>query len=357
MSADGTRTITADGAILTLKHPAEPMPRLGVHSPDYLYAEKKELRIFTHKPPQPFGSKKYTAPFDVDECITDYKLLLSRSPGDHVFSQPPRDRQEFSKAPEGAEDYLQIRDTTTLVVNDILHAGDGIGAQVVLCDIKSEGPTTYWNSMGHRDHPTQVVAKIYDPLLFPKVHPLADWIRLDTVSCADGEYAREAAAYMELHDASSDPMVRDFVPRFYGTWSTIIENEGWGSSKTRPFPNGGIHTRRPVRIILMEFFDGCPINELYYKRHDENGLEYLEAAGEVSPQEDLNVFARILRGLTALKFHGIFPRSFDTGNFILVEHDTSQDPSKLQRFGDERVIMINHDNNRVWRQVSSLHQT
>lgn len=337
------------------------IPRFRLHSSyddGYLYGEGKELRLASHRPPQPFGSRIYPAPFDKNGRQTSQEDLRSRSPADHVFSLLPRERAEGSAAPDSAHAYLETDDRVSLVVTEELSTNDGIGAQVVLCDVKS-GPTSYWNKMGHRggDHPTQVIAKIYDPLFYKKLHPLGPWIRLDTVSSADGEYSKEAAAYMEFHKAgANDPMVRDFVPRYYGSWTIMVKNEGWGNSGTRPSADSAIRSERPVRVILMEFLDGCHITDICGQLCDRDGWEYLEppqfADSTKNEERARNMHLRLLRGLTALDYHGIRAEFFNTDSFVLLEEeeeDSAETPAGLQRLGDVRIVMINHDCTSVSR--------
>lgn len=206
MTTDGAIAVGPNGGILrNLNRPEIPRATLDVTKEGFLYAIGKELVIFAHRPPQPFGSDQYISPFDKDEDHATQEVLNSRSPDDHVFTVSPRDRADDSRAPESADAYLNIEGdvAASLVVTHVLKAGDCRGAQVVLCDVnESESLTIYWNKMGHANHPKQVVAKLYDPLLYPKDHPVGTWIRIDTVNAADREYAAEAASYMYVTSAS-----------------------------------------------------------------------------------------------------------------------------------------------------------
>lgn len=76
------------------------------------------------------------------------------------------------------------------------------------------------------DLPSQVVAKIYDPLFYPKTETFVTIRHLDVVSLADREYAMEAAAYSELHHyQKTNRLINGFVPKFYGTWTINQTNK------------------------------------------------------------------------------------------------------------------------------------
>jgi hypothetical protein len=345
----------------------EPPRELNVFDSGYLYGAGKTLEIFSHQPPQPFGQRGLIPPFDKNPRIMSQEDLKSRSPSDHVFTKLPLERQPDSRMPEGLGKYIAQEDKATLVVTRVLDMEDGIGAQVVLCKFKKyQGemlkPIAYWDQMGLNDRPNEVVAKIYDPLLYRKTSIIKSYVspdvRPDIVNAADREYAREAAAYAELHDAAkTQPIVNDFVPRFYGTWTTIIKNEGWGRSDTRPSDDAanGIHHERPVRIILMEYIKGETIWAACRRRHHGFPFPVLvpdEQKG-YNLEFRLNILARILRGLVTLQHIGVLPLEVWATNFMIANGNDQPPDNRLQALGKTRVVLINYGRLQVTRYATS----
>ncbi|KAH6689435.1 hypothetical protein F5X68DRAFT_253762 [Plectosphaerella plurivora] len=331
---------------------------LNVLDPKFLYGINKVLKITSHQPPQPFGDRGLIPPFDKHPRITSQDDLQARSTSDHVFTRHPMERQEGSQMPPGASQYFAQNDNATLVIAELLDVEDNIGAQVVLCKFKKESgeflkPVAYWDKMGLDDRPIEVVAKIYDPLLYPKTSILAPGFRSDVVNVADAEYAREAAAHAELHEAAkTQPILHDFVPRFYGTWSTTIENEddSWGCSDTRPDDNNsnGILPDRPVRIVLMEYIKGQTIWESCRRRYEDAFPVLVPSKKKGHDLEyRLNIFARILRGLVALEHVGVLPLELWATKLMIT--DAAGSDKRIQTLGKARVVLISYCRLRVTR--------
>lgn len=330
----------------------EKIPALNVASSNYLYAPGTLLKLATHQPPQPFGDSVYKPPFNRDPLNDEQKILKTRSPRDHVFMRLPRERTDDSILPDYATKYFAVRDEATIRITDTLQSYDGVGAQVVICQVENM-PKTYWTEMGCRDRPKQVVAKIFDPLFYPKQHDLAPWVRLDIVSMADKDYAHEAASYMELHDLrKTRPMIRDFTPSFYGAWTVIHQNQGYGKSDTVPSEddsNPGFE--RHVRIVLMEHIDGITIGDACGRQYEDEFPILVPPTVFELEKKRLAVFARLLRGLTALEHAGVFPEDRDPWNFILVDEDQRNLKSKnpLQQLSSTRVVMVDYGRTEITR--------
>ncbi|KAH6689436.1 hypothetical protein F5X68DRAFT_260137 [Plectosphaerella plurivora] len=203
--------------------------------------------------------------------------------------------------------------------------------------------------MGYSERPTSVVAKIYDPLLHSQVHILRYSTRLDVVDIADGEYATEASAYAELHEAAkTKPIIKDFVPRFYGTWTTMIKNTGWGKSNTRPAEDdsNGILHERPVRIILIEYIEGKSISDNIDYLSGSYRRALVPPAGDTDhdPNEEakrLDIFARILHGLVALDHVGVIPHHhMPATKFIIEKPNSPTYVEKRKSLGKHRVVLI-----------------
>jgi hypothetical protein len=86
-----------------------------------------------------------------------------------------------------------------------------------------------------------MVAKIFDPLYYEGID---EYNSVNPVAYdADGDYSREATAYIELQDSLE---AKKCTPTFYGSWTVAIET---------PTRYGNME-KREVRLILMEHLKG-----------------------------------------------------------------------------------------------------
>lgn len=221
----------------------------------YPYVCGTTLHLRSHRPPQPFGDADYKAPFNRDPLVNPSSEMKKYRPRDYVFTKLSRERAENSTLPDFATPYFDTEDSLRLKISKTIAVHSERGPQVVLCDVQTK-PSKYWANMGYQpaDRPSQVVAKIFDPLHWPDLDPRLPFKRLiDLVSAADKAYAQEAVAYMELHHAQkSNNLITGFVPKFYGTW-TLLRNQSKSQKGAVP------HETRPVRVVLMEYIDGTDI--------------------------------------------------------------------------------------------------
>ncbi|KAH6673999.1 hypothetical protein F5X68DRAFT_194034 [Plectosphaerella plurivora] len=192
--------------------------------------------------------------------------------------------------------------------------------------------------MGHlpSDHLSKfIVAKVFDPLYYPKATPWNS--HMDVVSLAEKAFAHEAAAYMELHHGRKEnPVVNDFVPKFYGTFSHLIPREGAKEPDS---------DHRPVRMVLMEFIQGQTIVDMSEASYNDDNVLVRQPPMVVGDKLALQVFQQVLHGLASMEKLGVFHQNMDSGN-VLVSIRPGRD-GKDTTLG--RVLMVDFDRSRVQR--------
>ncbi|KAF1848882.1 uncharacterized protein K460DRAFT_364833 [Cucurbitaria berberidis CBS 394.84] len=156
-----------------------------------------------HEPPAPFGIGYSTESPLVQE---NWKLL---SQTEYCLSQSLLEGQTY------------LGEVNPLTITSTIRTGYDRGAQLVVVN-------------------DTMVAKIYDPLYYEGINEFG--YREDVITNADGDYSREAAAYMELQNS---PAAKGVTPAFHGTWTIEVETVVGkvGQQKTN---------RRHVRLILIE---------------------------------------------------------------------------------------------------------
>ncbi|KAH6679919.1 hypothetical protein F5X68DRAFT_234442 [Plectosphaerella plurivora] len=161
----------------------------------------------------------------------------------------------------------------------------------------------------------------------------------DEVASADQEYSQEAAACTRLHNNRNQTTYTekpDFVPGFYGTWTTQITHPNaeshLGSDQepdTATSNISGHQTKkmvppsfRPVRIILMEYIkDVTIISDICVQICDEVGIEVLKPArGCEALQKRLKTFFSIMDTVARIGHLGVSHLKRQTSSF-LVKHD------------------------------------
>ncbi|KAH7368770.1 hypothetical protein B0T11DRAFT_296377 [Plectosphaerella cucumerina] len=203
------------------------------------------LRVWRAR--KPFGEEWYKPPFDIASMDLNAMKPSELTPQDFVFTKQPRDRDPRSPIPPFAQLYFDAGSHGHEISLRILEnkpTGRATGSQLVLCEVQTS-PSEYWRAMGWEDSsfPSQVIAKIFDPLLCSTTlsHHGKRW---DPVSWADKQHAHEAAAYIEIHGHRKEhPIVDDVTPNFYGSFSMTLES-----------PPSDNHPRRfrHVRAVLLE---------------------------------------------------------------------------------------------------------
>ncbi|KAN0073259.1 hypothetical protein V8E54_008479 [Elaphomyces granulatus] len=162
--------------------------------------------------------------------------------------------------------------SSTFTITRELRVGDGRGAQIV---VANDG---------------DLVAKIYDPLYYPAYKNSSK--RDDVIMHADCDYSREAAAY----NALGGPFEGAIIPKYYGSWTCDV---------TVDTPSGP--SKRPVRLILMEFIDGVCMQDLN--------------PNDLTEEERSNVMVKAVDAESTIAFHGVQHRDFVPRNVICSGND------------------------------------
>ncbi|KAH6673985.1 hypothetical protein F5X68DRAFT_246756 [Plectosphaerella plurivora] len=316
--------------------------------PEYLYRDGTELALSAHLPLQPFGDSDLASPFGAFEEGNTYEYceaadVIKGFGEDYngteafVFAKSPRKARPENQTPTYAKHYLDVgvEDQTSAGLKVIkgLSTGAARGAQVLLCEVMTP-PKRLWDAMDIPRHtPTlQVVAKVFDPLYYPTRCRLTANYN-DVVYMAEKAFAYEAAAYMELHHHRKDNVVvNDFVPQFLGTFSVTHTN---AEGKTRQ-----------VHVVLMEYIRGPTMLDITEGRHrpGHGPVQQPPVTEEVS----LQVFRKVLHGLTALEHVGVFHEDICPGN-ILVVTERSPDGQSIILM---RVVIVNFEISRIFRYTS-----
>jgi hypothetical protein len=165
--------------------------------------------------------------------------------------------------------------TFSFTITKELRVCDGRGAQIVIAN-------------------GDLVAKIYDPLFYPAYENSST--RDDVIMEADYDYTREAAAYNELRG----PLEGTIIPRYHGSWTCDI---------TVDMPSGP--TKRPVRLILMEFIDGVCMQDL--------------DPDDFTEEERSNIMVKAIAAESVIAFHGVQHKDFAPRNVLCSSNLRSTD--------------------------------
>lgn len=141
-----------------------------------LYSAGNILQLRSHNPCQPFGEEWYKPPFDtasMERNATKSRLPSELTLQDFVFTKQSRDRDPSSPIPPFAQVYFDTGSHGHEIVLRVLEnkpTGRATGSQVVLCEVQTS-PSEYWRAMGWEESrfPSQVIAKIFDPLLYSTI--------------------------------------------------------------------------------------------------------------------------------------------------------------------------------------------
>ncbi|KAH7369291.1 hypothetical protein B0T11DRAFT_338282 [Plectosphaerella cucumerina] len=295
-----------------------------------LYPPSAIIQLRSHTPPQPFGDGWYKPPFNRDPTYQDPQIIAQSTPDDFVFSKMPRDRDTDSFIPPFAQAYFgssaQEHEASLRIIKG-LATGTEKGSQVFLCEVQAS-PSEYWKAMGYNEFPKKVIAKIFDPLYYPTISPLAGQ-HLDIVSWADKMYAHEAGAYIEIQGHRRDhPVIDDMTPNFFGTFSITHQDH---ESRLRH-----------VRVVLVEYIEGTPLTQLCTVQSRRRSSDFLKPIEQVAGgmEERLQIFGRMLHGLVALEKIGVYHQDADPSNILV-----------LGKQGDlkRRVVITDFNDSRILR--------
>jgi hypothetical protein len=254
----------------------------------------------SHEPPPPFGG----------DYITEYP----RAP--EGWEQLSHMDFCLSRASLGGRTIMN--ETRRLTITGIIRTGYETGAQIVIVN----------NSM---------VAKIYDPLYYEFVNDYG--YKEDVVHNAEGDYAREAAAYAELQKT---PLTRELTPAFFGTYTTDIE--------TRNESLGEKHVRH-VQLILIEYLHGETMLNIDHRSLPE---EFRSA-----------ILKKALLAEATLHNAGVNHYDYCPRNIILPGFDPEARPLRVAEHVQIKVIDFNiaeilthpRHTSREWYEEVIVHET
>ncbi|TDZ46846.1 hypothetical protein CTRI78_v008920 [Colletotrichum trifolii] len=208
------------------------------------YKPGKHLTLFKYDPPEPHGTSLLPVPdgFDTDTaCWSEENEHISRT--QDVYGHKP-----LNFNPETARDDQKV----TLKIKKSLAGGLEALTQVLLCNVVKQHdyshPHPLTGAIGKE--PTEVVAKVFDPMFFPWNFDLLEGPWKETVR-ADVEISCEAGAYRELEEKGlTGPGT--IAPKYYGTYAARIKTHNEHADEKA----------RWVSVILLEYIDGKTIQGL-----------------------------------------------------------------------------------------------
>lgn len=207
-------------------------------------------------------------------------------------------------------------ETARLTIQTLISVGCHRGAQIFACSVTP-----------HKGEPFQAVAKIYDALYYRFSDSYADAPR-DVVAEADGDYSREAAAYEYLQATGQ---TGSFAPAYYGSWTFGL-----------PITSRGRAYIRPVRLILIERFDGPSTQDTFiYNGPINNGKDAFHYPLEYR----LEILALAMDGYVRQQHSGIEQWDFAGRNVMLVPRTPSTEPAAVAVAGISlpRVVLVDYN--------------
>lgn len=213
------------------------------------YVKGRDLKIWAHEAPPPFGDDYADYP-DVRNYASE-KDLRTKTLVELCLEHPPMDGETaWEKPPRNLH-----------IVGEIRVRDDG-GAQVVICRLDDE------------DH--EYAAKIYDPLYYGFADRIWPENPRDVADEADKDYCREVAAYLEIDNQFGGKE----TPKYYGSWTF-----------QSPLDLPDARKVRDVRLILMEHIKGDTMSEI-------DAFIYPERAR-------LGAMAQVLEAYSRITFAGV----------------------------------------------------
>ncbi|WQF82968.1 hypothetical protein CDEST_07982 [Colletotrichum destructivum] len=219
-----------------------------------LYSPGATLWLVPHVPPRPYGKSHYPDPHNMttDEMGSPGEDLAS-SQMDQAFKYPPHD---FDAMKQGDEDtWVQLE------VIEVLAGGVGKGYSRGPQKLKCRVLKTPFVAMDKKRYEPinfgdLVVAKVHDPLFYPRVGQGVNIVYKVTTR-ADMGLSDETGAYKHLFEKgiTGDPHL---TPQYHGTWTAAVKS-------TKPKFNG---RTRHVGVVLVEYIDGVCLERLLFRSHD-----------------------------------------------------------------------------------------
>jgi hypothetical protein len=202
-----------------------------------------------------------------------------------VMAYPPLELELENTVPSSSPSPTTTTTASaTLTITDTLAAGDGRGAQLVVCSVaapEKELEDTRAGSAQPRA-PSEAVAKIFDALYYPFENPEVGHVPTNPAKRADIDYTREAAALGHLRDARRTGLA---APGYLGAWTFGL-----------PVIYGEREGERAVRLVLMEFVRGPSIWSICRNPAALSGY---------SEQDRLEILAGVLDGVVRQRHAGV----------------------------------------------------
>ncbi|KXJ91915.1 hypothetical protein Micbo1qcDRAFT_161960, partial [Microdochium bolleyi] len=151
---------------------------------------------------------------------------------------------------------------------------------------------------------------------------------------ADGDYSREAAVYEALRDARY-PTAGVHTPRYYGSWTFSVPHPS-PEDHEEGLGRGSVSSvLRPVRMILIEYLDGCTLHSLMY---DKKG-HYIPAVRNTYHESyRLHTWAKLLEAQALFDDARVRNEDDAARNVMLVPRPTAREPLSAQP--TPRVVLI-----------------
>ncbi|KAH7038280.1 uncharacterized protein B0I36DRAFT_77716 [Microdochium trichocladiopsis] len=289
--------------------------------PELPYVKGFKVQIQQHHAPDPYGAVIYE-----DHFVMGKKCLPETPLAEAVLRIPPRE------APTGASPTDSRPGTAELEILEVIAGGDGNEAQVVRCKV-------YRRAIGssrQRQAAFEAVAKIYDPLYY-HLYRLDPHLDCCTMHKADTHYTSEVAAYEAFQNARF-PTGGTFTPQYYGSWTFTLAHPRPKGFSAKAGEDQAAPLHRHVRLILIEYLDGCSLQDLMY---DEN-YEYVETVRDTYHESyRLFVWAKILEAIVFVEDAGLVRNDDAPRNVMLVPRPKKFVPLSEQQ--QPRVVFIDYN--------------
>ncbi|KAI1263542.1 hypothetical protein F5Y18DRAFT_120587 [Xylariaceae sp. FL1019] len=264
------------------------------------YGQNLKVKITRHRPPSPFGCD-YKTEYHRRDLEDDELWDLSLS--DHVIKYPV-----VETAP------LDDDSTAELIMEKPVRVGYWrCAAQVIVCTVVPQCGQPY-----------RAVAKIFDPLYRQSVSDSGRHPPFDITRDADEDYSLEASAYETLDRAG---LTGNLVPMYHGSWTFTLD-----------IPCNGSQYQRSIRLILIEYLDGCTIADLITM----DGVDGVPFPGSDALDEKyrLDVMVQIVDAETRLVHNGVIHRDLAPRNVVLVPDPRTTTMNWERLSPPSRVVII-----------------
>jgi hypothetical protein len=212
------------------------------------------------------------------------------------MAYPPLEPEPENTVPSSSHNpTITTTASATLTITDTLAAGDGRGAQLVVCSIASPKKALEEGTGSPQPQaPFEAVAKIFDALYYPFENPEVGHVPTNPAKRADIDYTREAAALGHLCNSRRMGLA---APGYLGAWTFGL-----------PITCGGEEEERAVRLVLMEYVRGPSIWSI---------CRDPAALSRYSEQDRLEILAGVLDGVVRQRHAGVDQGDLASRNVVL----------------------------------------